>query len=168
MSEPNWGLISSGATFEALALTLARFKDPKASLFGRRGKDGGQDALSGDGKMVFQAKHHADGSAAKAIGDALKEAEKIVEYRKDGHPRAKEWRGVTHWRLVCNAAFNPHDRQRWLDEVVPAFAKQGLSADYWLRPDLNALLAKHPDVYRAFFDQEARAFLSLPELRERF
>lgn len=168
MAEPNWGLISSGATFEALALTLVRFEDPKATLFGRRGKDGGQDALSGDGKMVYQAKHHVDGSAAKAIADALKEADKIADYRKDGHPRAVQWRGVTQWRLVCNAAFNPTDRQRWLDEVLPAFAKQGLAADYWLRPDLDALLAKNPEVHRAFFEQEARAFLTLPELRERF
>jgi hypothetical protein len=168
MSEPNWGLISSGATFEALALTLIRFEDTNAWPFGRPGKDCGQDALSGDAKMVYQAKHHADGSAAKAIADALSEATKIVKYRAVGHPCERQWRGVTRWRLVCNAAFNARNRQRWFDEVVPAFEAQGLTADYWLRPDLNALLAKYPDVYRAFFEQEARAFLSLAEVRERF
>src|SRR5262249_27561760 len=66
MANRNWGLITSGATFEALATTLIFFEDPKAALFGRRGKDGGQDARSGDGARVFQAKHHEDGSAAKA------------------------------------------------------------------------------------------------------
>ena len=85
MANRNWNL--SGATFEALATTLIFFEDPKAALFGRRGKDGGQDARSGDGTRVFQAKYHEDGSAAKAIADAKKEATKIVGYRKPGHAR---------------------------------------------------------------------------------
>jgi hypothetical protein len=70
MADRDWNLITSGATFEALATTLIFFKDPKAALFGRRGKDGGQDARSGDGTRVFQANHHEDGSAAKALADA--------------------------------------------------------------------------------------------------
>jgi hypothetical protein len=37
MRDRNWGAISSGATFEALAATLVFFEDPKAMLFGRRG-----------------------------------------------------------------------------------------------------------------------------------
>ena len=49
MANRDWNLIASGATFEALATTLVFFEDPKAALFGRRGKDGGQDARSGDG-----------------------------------------------------------------------------------------------------------------------
>jgi hypothetical protein len=52
MANRNWNLITSGATFEALATTLVFFEDPKAALFGRRGKDGGQDARSGDGTRV--------------------------------------------------------------------------------------------------------------------
>src|SRR5882724_10188145 len=119
MANRNWNLITSGATFEALATTLVFFEDPKAALFGRRGKDGGQDARSGDGTRVFQAKHHEDGSAAKAIADAKKEAAKIVEYRNPGHARYEQWKGVTHWRLVTNAPFNPTDRQTWDTEVVP-------------------------------------------------
>lgn len=39
-----WGLIVSGATFQALASTLLFFQDAKAVLFGIPGKDGGQDA----------------------------------------------------------------------------------------------------------------------------
>jgi len=106
-------------------------------LFGRPGKDGGQDARSGDGTRVFQAKYHEDGSAAKAIADAKKEAAKIVEYRKPGHARYEQWHGVTHWHLVTNAPFNTTDRQRWDTEVVPLFAAQGLNADYWERTTLD-------------------------------
>ena len=103
MVNRHWNLITSGAIFEELATPLIFFEDPKAALFGRRGKDGGQDAHAGDGTRVFQAKHHEDGSAAKAIADAKKEAAKIVEYRKPGHALYAQWKGVTHWRLVANA-----------------------------------------------------------------
>jgi hypothetical protein len=109
MANRNWDHITGGAMFEALAATLIAFEDSKAKLFGRSGKDGGQDARSGDGTRVFQAKHHEDSPAAKAIADAKKEAEKIIEYRKPGHDRYEQWKGVTHWRLVTNAPFNPTD-----------------------------------------------------------
>ncbi|MEW6742178.1 MAG: ATP-binding protein [Planctomycetota bacterium] len=167
MAERNWGLITSGATFQALAITLVFFEDSKAALFGRPGKDGGQDARSGDGIRVFQAKHHADGSPAKAIADAKQEAAKIREYRKPGHPRCDQWKSVSHWRLVTNADFNPTDRLTWDTEVVPLFSAEGLTADYWARANLDALLDKYPDVDRAFFQNETRAFLSLQEVRER-
>src|SRR5712692_8696105 len=112
MANREWNRITSGAMFEALATTLIFFEDPKAALFGRHGKDGGQDARSGDGTRVFQAKHHEDGSAAKAIADAKQEAAKVVEYRKPGHARSEQWKGVTHWRLVTNASFSDPARQR--------------------------------------------------------
>ena len=166
MSGRNWGLITSGATFESLASTLVFFEDPKAALFGRRGKDGGQDARSGDGRRVFQAKHHQDGKASKALADAKKEAKKIAGYRTPGHARESEWRGVTEWRLVTNAAFNPKDRARWDSEVVPLFDKLGLTADYWEQANLDALLDRHPEVDRAYFKNQTRAFLSLPEVNE--
>jgi hypothetical protein len=51
--------------------------------------------------------------------------------------------------------------------VVPQFAAQGLSADYWARARLDVLLTKHPEVDRAFFQNQTRTFLSLPEIRER-
>jgi hypothetical protein len=110
MADRNWNFITSGATFEELVRALIGFEDPKAQLFGRPGKDGGQDIRSGDGTRVFQAKHHENGSAAKAIADAKREAAKIVEYRKPGHARYEQWKGVTHWRLVTNAKFNPADQ----------------------------------------------------------
>lgn len=167
MAERKWGALASGATFESLATTIVFFEDPKASLFGRRGKDGGQDARSGDGTQVFQAKHHESGSAATAISDAKKEAAKIEKYRQPGHARHDQWKGVIHWRLVTNAAFNPTDKLTWDTEVVPLFAKQGLTADYWERENLNALLDTHPEIHRSFFENEMRVFLSLPEVKER-
>ncbi len=166
MANRNWGRITNGAMFESLATTLLFFEDPGAALFGRRGKDGGQDARSGDGKRVFQAKYHQDGSAAKAIADAKKEAKKIAKYRTLGHLREPQWRGVTHWRLVTNAAFNPTDQQTWDSDVVPLFHAQSLFADYWEQANLDALLDKHPEVDRSYFQNETRVFLSLPEVRE--
>ncbi len=166
MPNRNWGQICTGATFESLATTLVFFEDAGASLFGRRGKDGGQDARSGDRTRVFQAKHHQDGAASKAIADAKKEARKIAKYRTVGHSREPQWRGVTHWRLVTNAAFNPTDKHKWDSEVVPLFQSQGLAADYWEQANLDALLDKHPEVDRAYFQNQTRAFLSLPEVSE--
>ncbi|MBL0692507.1 ATP-binding protein, partial [Comamonas sp. JC664] len=167
MAERKWGAITSGATFESLAATIIFFEDPKAALFGRRGKDGGQDARSGDGTRVYQAKHHVDESSAKAITDAKKEAAKVQRYRQPDHARFEQWKGVTHWRLVSNAPFNPTDKQIWETEVVPLFSAQGLTADYWGQENLNALLDKHPEIHRSFFENETRAFLSVPELLER-
>lgn len=149
MQDPNWGFITSGATFEALVTTLVRFEDSKAALLGRRGPDGGQDARSGDGTRVFQAKYHEDASAAKAIRDAKKEVTKIAEYQQPDHARFSQWKGVTHWCLITNAAFNTTDQERWDTEVIPLFAGQGLSADYWERATINSLLVKYPEVYEA-------------------
>lgn len=167
MADRKWGAIADGSTFEAMATTLIFFEDSRAALFGRRGIDGGQDARSGDGQLVFQAKHHEDESATKAIADAKKEAAKISDYRKAGHARHEQWRSVGAWRLVTNAAFNPSDRQKWDAEVVPLFAAQGLSVDYWERANLDALLDKHPEVHRSFFENETRALLTLAEVRDR-
>jgi hypothetical protein len=152
MSERLWGLITSGTTFEELVKTLIYFEDPRAKLFGRRGKDGGQDIRSGDGLRVFQAKHHQDGTAAKAIADAKREVEKIHAYRQPGHERYEQWEGITDWRLVTNADFNPTDDMKWNTEVVPLFLRQNLKADYWARADLNARLDNHREVHRSFFE----------------
>ena len=166
MANRNWGQITNGATFESLATTLLFFEDPRAALFGRCGKDGGQDARSGDGKRVFQAKYHQDGSAAKAIADAKKEVKKIAKYRTPKHEREPQWRGVTHWRLVTNAAFNSANQQTWDSVVVPLFHAQSLVADYWEQANLDALLAKHPGVDLYYFQNKTRVFLPLPEVRE--
>jgi hypothetical protein len=162
-----WGRIQDGATFEALATTLVFFEDNGAALFGRRGRDGGQDVRSRDGATVYQAKHHEDGVASKAIADAKKEAKKIKEYREPGQLRYAQWQGVKHWILVTNAAFNPTDHQRWKSEVEPLFQTLGFTANYWEQAHLDALLDKHPEVDRSFFGNDTRVLLTLPEARER-
>jgi hypothetical protein len=159
----NWGMIHTGETFEALATTLIFFQDSGARLFGARGADGGQDARSGDGETVLQAKHHVKPTASKAIADAKREAEKVAKYRAAGHPRSSEWATVQHWILVTNASFGPTDEATWQTEVAPEFAKVGLTAKYWEEATLDGFLDKHPEVDRAFFQNETRVFLSPTE-----
>lgn len=167
MADRNWGTITRGETFEALVTTIVFFEDPRAALFGRRGKDGGQDARSGDGRLVFQAKHHEGGSASAAIRDAINEAEQIRKYRDPSHARHAQWAGVTHWRLVTNSEFNPSDKLHWDTRVAPRFEELGLIADYWERANLDGLLDKHPEIHRSFFGNQTRVFLSIPEVLER-
>ena len=159
----NWRLSRTGEPFEALATTVIFFEDGGARLFGRRGRDGGQDARSGDGQTVYQAKHHLRPTAAKAIDDAKQEAEKIANYRRVGHARREQWKTVTNWVLVTNASFNPTDDQVWATDVVLLFATLGLKATYWEEATLDGNLDKHPEVDRAFFQNENRVFLSAPE-----
>jgi hypothetical protein len=166
MAERKWGAITSGATFEALARTIVAFEDSGVCHFDRPGQDGGQDARSSDGTRVFQAKFHNPGSAAAAISDAKREAAKLSKYRAADHPRHDQWRGVTHWRLLTNATFNPRDRATWERDVVPLFEAQGLVADYWGQADLDAALDRHPEIHRSFFENEPRVFLSIAEIRE--
>lgn len=166
MSPRNWGLITNGATFESLVRTLIFFEDPRAALFGRRGCDGGQDVRSGDGTLVYQAKHHINATAALAMQDAQQEATKIERYRSQGGKTAELWRGVERWRLVTNAVFNPYNDQDWQAEVQPTFEKLGIEVDYWSLSQLDALLTKHPEVDRCYFENENRVFLSLPEAKE--
>ena len=52
MTDIDWKLITGSSHFEGLVRTLLRFEDHKAQLFGRPGKDGAQDARSGDGSTV--------------------------------------------------------------------------------------------------------------------
>ncbi len=152
MVEPNWGIIRSGPTFEALVSMLVFYKDPEARLFGRRGKDGGQDVRSGDGLIVYQAKFHFDENPSHAFNDAKSELKKILSYQTVGHVRYEQWLNVTHWRLVTNVMFNTTDEQRWTDEIVPLFAAEGLTAVYWTIPYLNGLLANYPEIQRMFFE----------------
>jgi hypothetical protein len=156
-------MIRSGESFEALVTTLLFFEDPRAKLFGRRGRDGGQDARSGDGKTVYQAKHHEAPTPAKVIADAKREAENIGKYRTPDHERYAQWADITNWVLVTNASFNPTDEQTWQNEVIPLFKGLGLTATYWEQATLDGYLDKHPEVDRAFFGNENRVFLSPAE-----
>lgn len=167
MAQPNWGMIRSGPTFEALLSMLVFYEDPKARLFGRPGKDGGQDVRSGDGSMVYQAKFHEVKNPSHAFSDAKTELEKIRYYRTPDHARYEQWQGVTQWRLVTNVNFNSTDEQKWTNEIVPLFAAEGLAADYWIYSHLDGLLAKYPEIQKMFFEGENRVFLTPFEAEER-
>jgi hypothetical protein len=164
----SWAHITSGATFEALGTAIIALESPGAKLFGRRGKDGGQDARSADGKTVFQAKHHESEAAKDAIADALAEADKIERYRDPSHGRYEQWKKAEHWQLVTNVVFNPTDQQHWDEKVVPRFQKLKLEADYWEQEDLNGFLDKYAWIDRSFFENEIRVFQTVAEARERF
>lgn len=164
----SWAHITSGATFEALATAIVALESPGAKLFGKRGKDGGQDARSADRKTVFQAKHHAGEAAKDAIADAFAEADKIERYREPSHQRHEQWKDAERWQLVTNAVFNPTDQQKWDENVVPRFKTLKLDADYWEQEDLNGFLDKYPWIDRSFFDNELRVFHTVTEVRERF
>lgn len=162
----NWDLIQSGATFESFVRTLIFFEDTEADLFGRPGKDAAQDIRSGDRTTVYQAKFHKSATLAKTKKDARDEFNKIKKYKSQGHKNAPLWQGVTKWVLVTNLSFNPNDLKQW-EEVVPLFAQADLDAEIWGCERLEALLAKYPEIRRAYFESENRLFLSIPEARER-
>ena len=161
----NWGLFTTGATFEALVTTLVFLEDSKAALFGRPGRDGGQDALSGNRTLVHQGKFHQTATGTKAIADAKKEAKKIKKYRTPGDKREPQWRKATNWRLWTNAQFTSGEHLRWTNEIVPLFAKLNLRAEYYERQTIEAKLDLFPAVSQSYFGGEPRAFITIPEAR---
>ena len=163
MSDINWGLIRSGDTFEDLIRALIGFEDPQARLYGRRGRDDGQDARSGDGCIVYQMKFHQNEASSLAIGDAKNEASKIAEYQSTPSPSQKIWQGVEQWILVSNVAFTPREHQKWIDEVEPLFNLMRLNAVFWGKPKIEELLHKYPDLKQAYFGGETRVFLGIAE-----
>ena len=76
MSALNWGVIQDGGTFESRIHALLYPEDPAAILFGRPGKDAGQDARSTDGTAIYQAKFRQQLTMDGAIPIALQELKK--------------------------------------------------------------------------------------------
>lgn len=158
----NWAQIGSGATFQALVNILLLHEDPATRPFTKPGPDGAIDALV-VGSKVYQAKYHKHATASDAFADARAEAKRIEERKAPGSKWAPAWSGVSTWVLVTNAPFGPEDDQKWRDEIVPLFAKLGLTADYWVESQLEERLAARPDVEQAFFGGKVRFFVSLAE-----
>lgn len=165
MAERNWGLIQNGEVFEALVTAIIFFNDPSTVLLGRPGVDGGQDAKSGDGRIVYQAKFHKAGAAKLALIDAKNEFNKIKNYRLFGHERYEQWKNANEWVLVTNSAFNPSDDEQFKSQVVPMFASIGLKASYWERSRLDIFLDTFVDVDNSYFGRSVRSFLSLGEVK---
>jgi hypothetical protein len=140
--------------------------DPGARLFGSAGPDGAQDARSGDGHTVYQAKFHGSRNASRALADARAELKKIKAYKKTGHRYAPIWEHVENWVLVTNAYVDAAFDAKWQDSVVPPFKTIGLTATYWSASHLDGLLADYPEVEACFFGGKNRVFLSLGEAFE--
>ncbi len=162
----NWSLIQSGEAFQSLVNTLLLFEFPGTRVFGRAGKDSGQDARSADNETVYQYKHHSDSSFAKTLSDANNELTKISKYRQPTDTRYGHWQHAQEWVLVTNLPVNPNDMARWDKEVVPDFSNIGLKAALWSSEKLEALLTKYPHVAEAFFEGQNRCFLSVGEAYE--
>lgn len=164
MSRLNWSGFD-GAEFESLVHSLLFFEEPDIVLFGRPGKDCGQDAISGDGRHVYQAKYGQILKMDDAISRSKAELAKIREYRQKNHKKHPFWAAVTHWTLVANFETNPFDREKWEREIVSKNADLNLELDYWDVSKLEALLTLYPDVEQAYFTGRNRSFAGLWEAR---
>lgn len=163
MSTLNWPLLN-WASFESLVHTIIFYQDPKASLFNRAGKDSAQDAKSGDGKTVYQAKFHVTklNDPSTAFQDAKDEFDKIKKYQKENDPR---WTGVTQWILATPIPFGSQDDQKWQNEIVPLFKTINLDAQIWHAAQLEAKVLERPELKELCFEGTNRCFLSIPEKR---
>ena len=166
MSEINWGMINSGGAFESLMHALVFAEEPNSILFGRPGKDSGQDARSLDGTHIYQAKYYSGLKMDKAVELALAELKKIKLYKTPGHANYKHWQFANRWTLVANITINPNDLRKW-DDVVQAFQNEGFrDVDYWGLETLEQKLIQHPEIRDVFFEGTNRTLVGLRESYE--
>ena len=71
---------------------LLNAEDSGTILFGRPGKDSGQDARSTDGKIVYQAKFRQNMTIGNAVDITKGELVNIRKYRQPSHPNYKHWK----------------------------------------------------------------------------
>ena len=154
-----------GAEFESLVHSLLFFEEPGIVLFGRPGKDNGQDAISGDRTHVYQAKYGCVLGIKEAIARSKIELDNVRKKLSPDNEDYKYWSKVTHWTLVANFEKNPSDQAKWEREIVSAYSDLHLEFDYWDATDLEALLTSHPDVEQAYFNGRNRSFVGLWEAR---
>jgi hypothetical protein len=166
MAALNWGVIQDGGTFESLMQAILYAEDSGTILFGRPGKDSGQDARSSDGSVVYQAKYRQGMTMDEATKVALEELEKIKKYRQSTHANFRHWQNARQWVLVANIQTNPNDNADWHSTVVPKFQAENLEATYWSIDVLNGKLADYSQVRSVFFEGETRVFVSLKEARD--
>lgn len=164
MGRLNWSGLD-GAEFESLVHSLLFFEEPGIVLFGRPGKDNGQDAISGDRTHVYQAKYGCALGIQEAIRRSKIELDNIRNKLSPDNEDYKYWSKVTHWTLVSNFEKNPRDHAKWEREIVSAYSDLHLELDYWNATDLEALLTSHPDVEQAYFNGRNRSFVGLWEAR---
>lgn len=166
MSDINWAMINNGGAFESLMHAIVFAEDATAILFGRPGKDSGQDARSADGTHVYQAKYRTGLKMTEAVTLALGELKTIKKYKKPGHSNYKHWQNANQWTLVANLSINPNDLAKW-DTVVQAFQQEGFQkVEYWGLEKLEQKLIQHPEICDAFFAGNNRTMVGLREAYE--
>jgi len=163
MSNLNWGMIQDGGTFESLMHAILYAEDAGMILFGRPGKDAGQDARSSDGAVVYQAKYRQGLTMERAVSLALEELKKINRYRQATHDNHRHWQNACRWILAANFNINPNDEAKWQEEVVPSFRKEGLKAEYWSIEKLEGKLTELVHIREVFFEGENRVLGGLKE-----
>lgn len=166
MATLNWGKIQDGGAFESLMHAILYADDPGIILFGRPGKDAGQDARSEDGTVVYQAKYRRQMTMDVAVGLAKEELIIIKKYRQSDHQNNIHWKDTKRWVLVSNFSTNPNDVEKWKDNVVPLFQSEGIIAEYWDIPELENKLIAHPHIRDVFFDGENRVLIGLKEAHD--
>lgn len=166
MSVLNWGLIQDGGVFESLAHAILYTEDPGTILFGRPGKDSGQDARSQNGNTVYQAKYRKNLDMDNAKRIAKEELKKIKRYRQPDNENYRHWENADKWILIANLSINSNDEKNWGDQVVPLFQEAGLEAECWGIEQLERILETHPEIRNVFFGGENRVFISLKEARD--
>ena len=162
----NWALIQDGGVLESLMHAILYAKDRNTILFGRPGKDSGQDARTADGRTVYQSKYREGLDMDGAISLALKELEQIAKYLDSSHSNFKHWKHAKTWVLFGNFAINPNDDAKWKNVVIPKFQNVGLTAEYWSKETIAGELANHPEVRNVFFEYENRVLVGLKEAYE--
>jgi len=131
MSSLNWAMVSDGGIFESLMHAILFAEDAGTLLFGRPGKDAGQDARSSDGNVVYQAKYRKGLTMDGTIVLAKEELSNIKKYSDSKHSNYKHWKDAQRWVLVANFSINPNDHLKWTKLVLPEFQKNGIIAEYW-------------------------------------
>lgn len=164
MGRLNWSGFD-GAEFESLVHSLLFFEEPDVILFGRPGKDNGQDAISGDKTHVYQAKYGSALGIKDAVARSKIELDNIRKKLCPDNEDYKYWSNVKHWTLVANFAKNPSDQAKWESEIVSAYSDLHIDLDYWDAAQLESLLLKYPDVEQAYFSGRNRSFVGLWEAR---
>lgn len=166
MSSINWAYINDGGAFESLMHSILYAESPGTVLFGRPGKDAGQDARSADGVTVYQAKYRKGLTMDGAISLALDELDRIKTYRDQSHSNHQHWEKAENWVLVANFSINPNDDAKWQSKVTPAFRAAGLEPSYWDIESLNGKLVDHPEIQDVFFGGENRVLVGLKEAHD--
>ncbi len=163
----NWGVINNGGVFESLMHALLYVEDHSIVLFGRPGKDSGQDARTADGTIVYQAKYRNNGSYSGIESTITKEFEQLEKYRKPEHANYKHWKNVKKWVLYINIPLNPNDKSKWKDFIASSSELlSGIEVELMNQTVITQEVLRNPYIKDAFFLGRNRVFLGLKEAYE--